>query len=69
MTTAYLNGEMCPLEEARVSPMDRGFLFGDGIYEVIPSYGGKMVGLARHLKRLDDGLRAIQLANPHSDAG
>ena len=38
MTIAYLNGEFVPLEEARISPMDRGFLFGDGIYEVIPSY-------------------------------
>ena len=66
MTTAYLNGQMCPLEDARVSPMDRGFLFGDGIYEVIPSYGGQLVGLQRHLERLDNGLSAIHLANPHS---
>ena len=66
MTTAYLNGQMCPLEDARVSPMDRGFLFGDGIYEVIPSYGGQLVGLQRHLERLDNGLSAIHLANPHT---
>ena len=38
MTIAFLNDEFVPLEEAKISPMDRGFLFGDGIYEVIPSY-------------------------------
>jgi len=51
MTIAYLNGEYVPLEEAKISPMDRGFLFGDGIYEVIPSYGGKTIGTALHLIR------------------
>ena len=45
MTIAFLNDEFVPLEEAKISPMDRGFLFGDGIYEVIPSYGGKLIGL------------------------
>ena len=48
MTTAYLNGEFLPLQEARISPLDRGFLFGDGIYEVVPSYGGRMVGFSQH---------------------
>jgi D-alanine transaminase len=61
MTTAYLNGEYMPLEEARISPMDRGFLFGDGIYEVIPSYGGKMVGFGPHIERMQHGLGSIQL--------
>ena len=61
MTIAYLNGEYMPLEEARVSPMDRGFLFGDGIYEVIPSYGGKTVGFVPHIKRMQDGLAAIEI--------
>ena len=61
MTTAYLNGEYLPLEEARISPMDRGFLFGDGIYEVIPSYGGKMVGFGPHIERMQDGLDAIEI--------
>ena len=51
MTIAYLNGEFMPLEEARISPMDRGFLFGDGIYEVIPSYDGKMVGFGSGIWR------------------
>ncbi len=61
MTIAYLNGEFLPLEEARISPMDRGFLFGDGIYEVIPSYDGKMVGFGPHIARMRDGLAAIEI--------
>jgi len=66
MTMAFLNGVFTPLEEARISPMDRGFLFGDGIYEVIPSYGGAMLGFDRHMQRLSNGLAAIDLLNPHS---
>jgi len=61
MTIAYLNGEYMPLEEARISPMDRGFLFGDGIYEVIPSYDGKMVGFGPHIERMQDGLDTIEI--------
>ena len=61
MTIAYLNGEYMPLEQARISPMDRGFLFGDGIYEVVPSYEGKMVGFAPHIARMQDGLAAIEI--------
>ena len=67
MTIAYLNGEYMPLEEARISPMDRGFLFGDGIYEVIPSYGGKMVGFGPHIARMQDGLTAIEIKLGWSD--
>lgn len=59
MNIAFLNGTYLPLEEARISPMDRGFLFGDGIYEVVPSYAGKMVGFARHMERMNNGLSAI----------
>lgn len=59
MNTAFLNGTYLPLEEAKISPMDRGFLFGDGIYEVVPSYAGKMVGFAPHIQRMNDGLTAI----------
>lgn len=66
MTTAYLNGCFLPLEEARISPMDRGFLFGDGIYEVIPSYDRNMVGFERHMDRLAAGLAAIAIDNPFS---
>ncbi|MFT5218365.1 MAG: D-alanine transaminase [Gammaproteobacteria bacterium] len=61
MTIAYLNGEYMPLEETRISPMDRGFLFGDGIYEVIPSYGGKMVGFGPHISRMIEGLGLIEI--------
>ena len=61
MTIAYLNGEFMPLEEARISPMDRGFLFGDGIYEVIPTYDGKMVGFGPHISRMQEGLAAIEI--------
>lgn len=61
MSRVYLNGSFMPMSEARISPMDRGFLFGDGIYEVIPCYRGKTVGLAPHLSRMQDGLDAIEL--------
>tara|TARA_R110002167_G_scaffold14301_4_gene58242 strand:+ start:3683 stop:4540 length:858 start_codon:yes stop_codon:yes gene_type:complete len=56
MSIAYLNGTYLPIEEAKISPLDRGFLFGDGIYEVIPSYSGKMVGFGPHIDRMIDGL-------------
>ncbi|MCG8428206.1 MAG: aminotransferase class IV [Chromatiales bacterium] len=59
MSTAYLNGEYLPLSEARVSPLDRGFLFGDGIYEVIPSYNGRMVGFTPHIERMQRGLATV----------
>ncbi len=61
MTIAYLNGEFLPLEEARISPMDRGFLFGDGIYEVIPSYDGKLVGFGPHIDRMHQGMGFIDI--------
>lgn len=61
MSTVYLNGEYMPMEAATISPMDRGFLFGDGVYEVIPSYEGRTVGFAPHLARMRDGLAAIAL--------
>ena len=52
MNTVFLNGDYMPIEEAKISPLDRGFLFGDGIYEVIPSYFGKMVGFQGHIDRM-----------------
>ncbi|MFT4824766.1 MAG: D-alanine transaminase [Halioglobus sp.] len=61
MSIVYLNGSYMPMSEAKISPMDRGFLFGDGIYEVIPSYDGKLVGFGPHLDRMQDGLDAIEL--------
>ncbi|WP_290699719.1 aminotransferase class IV [Amphritea sp.] len=66
MSIAYLNGEYLPLEEARISPMDRGFLFGDGIYEVIPYYNGKSVGLMPHINRMINGLTEIEIKNSHT---
>ena len=62
MSTVYLNGVYLPMDQARISPMDRGFLFGDGIYEVIPSYDGQLVGFAPHMQRMQDGLDAIEIA-------
>ncbi len=66
MSIVYLNGEFMPMDEARISPMDRGFLFGDGIYEVIPSYGGKLVGFEPHMQRMDDGLDALEIRHETS---
>lgn len=63
---AYLNGNYLPLAEARISPMDRGFLFGDGAYEVIPVYSRRPFRLQQHLERLERTLAALQLANPLS---
>jgi D-alanine transaminase len=57
-----------PLEEARVPVLDRGFIFGDGVYEVIPVYSRKPFRLKEHLKRLQTSLDGIRLNNPHSDA-
>jgi len=68
MAIAFLNDDFVPLEEARISPMDRGFLFGDGIYEVIPSYGGKLIGLDLHLTRLENGLNEIKIDIPWNRA-
>jgi D-alanine transaminase len=61
MSTVYLNGDYLPMSEARISPMDRGFLFGEGIYEVIPSYNGQLVGFGPHLARMQYGLDAIEI--------
>lgn len=65
MTTIYLNGQFLPLEDAKISVMDRGFLFGDGVYEVIPVYSRRPFRLHQHLARLQDSLDGIRLANPH----
>lgn len=61
MSIVFLNGAYLPMAEAKISPMDRGFLFGDGIYEVIPSYGGQMVGFIPHIDRMNNGMAAIGL--------
>lgn len=66
---AYLNGRYLPIGEVRISPLDRGFLFADAVYEVIAVYGGRPLGLDAHLARLARGLGEIGMANPHTDAG
>lgn len=66
--TVYLNGEWLPLGEARVSVLDRGFMLGDGVYELIPVYQRKPFRLDEHLRRLQRSLDGIRLANPMTDA-
>ena len=62
----YLNGQYMPIEEAKIPVLDRGFIFGDGVYEVIPVYSRRAFRLEEHLKRLQHSLDGIRLANPHS---
>jgi D-alanine transaminase len=57
----YLNGEYLSLDQAKVSVLDRGFLFGDGVYEVIPAYRGHLFRLHDHIQRLNNSLAGIQL--------
>lgn len=64
----YLNGEYTTLAEAKISVLDRGFIFGDGIYEVIPAYGGAPFRLEQHLARLKRSLAELRIANPYDDA-
>jgi len=66
---AHFNGRLVPLDEVRISPLDRGFLFGDGVYEVIPAYGGKLLRAREHFARLQRSMDEIGLANPHSVDG
>jgi D-alanine transaminase len=65
----YLNGEFMPLPEARVPVLDRGFIFGDGIYEVVPVYQGVPFRWEQHLARLKRSLAKVRIANPLNDAG
>ena len=60
----YLNGAFLAPAEAHVSAFDRGFVFGDGVYEVIPVFGGRLFRLPHHLARLDNSLREIRMVNP-----
>jgi len=63
----YLNGKFIPIQEAFVPVLDRGFIFGDGVYEVIPAYSRKLFRLNEHLNRLQYSLDGIRLKNPHSN--
>ena len=66
--TVYLNGKFMPIAEAYIPVLDRGFIFGDGVYEVIPVYSKRAFRLAEHLKRLQSSLDGIRLPNPHNEA-
>ena len=59
-----LDGELQPLADARISPLDRGFLFGDGVYEVVRVCAGRALFLERHLQRLARSLAAVEIAEP-----
>jgi len=65
---SYLNGEFVPLREARISPLDRGFLYSDGAYEVMPVYGGRPFRFDAHAERLTRSLDAIKMEDPHTRA-
>ena len=65
MSIVYLNGEFIPASDASISPLDRGFIFADGVYEVIPVYHGRLFRLEDHLQRLDHSLGGIRLAQPY----
>jgi len=62
----YLNGEFMPLEEAKIPVLDRGFIFGDGVYEVIPVYSRRPFRLTEHFARLQTSLEAIRIDNPYA---
>jgi D-alanine transaminase len=64
----FLNGDYLPIQQAKVSVLDRGFLFGDGIYEVIPVYAGRIFRISEHLTRLNNSLAAVDIKNPYTDA-
>jgi D-alanine transaminase len=64
----YLNGQFMPIEDAHIPVLDRGFIFGDGVYEVIPAYSRHPFRLAEHLRRLQYSLDKVRIVNPHSDA-
>jgi D-alanine transaminase len=63
----YLNGEFMALEDARISVLDRGFIYGDGVYEVVPIYGREPFRMPQHLARLQHSLDGIRLPNPHTE--
>src|SRR3978361_1984689 len=64
-TLCYLNGEYGPVRDAKVSVLDRGFIFGDGIYEVVPVYARKLFRFDEHLARLGPSLAQLRIATPH----
>jgi D-alanine transaminase len=67
-TPCYLNGEYTPLKDARISVLDRGFIFGDGVYEVVPAYGGRLFRFEQHMARLARSLAELRIPNPMTAA-
>ena len=67
-TICYLNGDYTPLKDAKISVLDRGFIFGDGVYEVLPVYKGKLFRFAHHMARLDRSLAELRIPNPMTPA-
>jgi len=65
MAIVYLNGDFLPADQAMISPLDRGFIFGDGVYEVIPVYNGHLFRIHEHLRRLDDSLAGVRIPPPY----
>ena len=63
---AHFNGQLLPLDRISISPLDRGFIFGDGVYEVIPVYEGVMLRAREHFERLQRSMDEIRLGNPHT---
>jgi D-alanine transaminase len=68
-TSCFLNGEYLPLNQAKISVLDRGFIFGDGIYEVVPAYGGVLFRFEQHMLRLSRSLAEMRINNPFDEAG
>jgi D-alanine transaminase len=68
-TPCHLNGKLLPLSQAQVSVLDRGFIFGDGVYEVVPVYAGRLFGFAAHMTRLAHSLAEAGIPNPHNAEG
>lgn len=68
LPTVFLNGAFMPIEEAKISPLDRGFIFGDGVYEVIPFYAGRGLRMREHLLRLQRSLNELEIVNPYTIA-
>ena len=68
-TLCHLNGQVLPMCDAKISVLDRGFIFGDGLYEVVPAYGRKLFRFDEHMQRLQRGLSKVRIENPHDRAG
>ena len=68
-TPCFLNGDYLPISEAKISVLDRGFIFGDGIYEVVPVYGGRPFRFDQHMQRMERSLNELRLPNPFDRAG